>query len=227
MGDVLTGSADFGNLAPREKIFARGVHELLDYELISVVLGSGTSKKSVYLLAKEVEQYLKQCKDEPVLLDLERIGGLGRVKACQVLACLELSGRFLLGCGGQAITNPRQLVPLLAFLKQKTQENMICITLNGANRVMNTHTLTVGLVNQTQIHPREAFRKAVQDGAVSVVFAHNHPSGTLHASPEDIMITRRLIESGRILDIPVLDHIIISSEGWVSIKASHPAMFSL
>lgn len=102
---------------------------------------------------------------------------------------------------------------------------MVCITLNGANRVIGIYQLTKGLANQTQIHPREAFVHAVQDRAVSVIFAHNHPSGSLVASPEDLHVTRRLQEAGKILDIPVLDHMIMSKEGWTSIKGQFPSLF--
>lgn len=163
----------------------------------------------------------------PSLDDLVKVSGLGMVKACQVLACLELSSRFLLGGRGAPVTTPSDLVPQLAFLKNQGQEHMVCVCLNGANRVVGVHTLTVGLANQTQIHPREAFHWAIHDKAVAVIFAHNHPSGTLQASPEDLCTTQKLVEAGRILDIPVLDHLIISHEGWGSLKSSHPQYFGL
>lgn len=214
-------------ILPRERILRDGVSELSDSDLISVILCSGTSRKSVSQLAGELAGYLKECSSLPSLPRLLEIPGLGNAKACQVLACLELSGRFLLGGGGEAITNPRQLVPRLAFLKQKTQEHMVCITLNGANQIISVHVLTVGLVNQTQIHPREAFALALEERAVSVVFAHNHPSGSLSPSPEDIAVTRRLVECGRLLEIPVLDHLIVTGEGWLSMKGTDPALFGL
>jgi DNA repair protein RadC len=161
----------------------------------------------------------------PEFHELSKIVGLGQAKACQILACLELSSRFLLGGTGATITTPSQLVPQLSFLKHQTQEHMVCICLNGANRVSGVHILTIGLANQTQIHPREAFSRALLDHAVSVIFAHNHPSGTLKPSTEDLRITEKLVESGKILEIPVLDHLIISREGWSSLKSTHPLCF--
>lgn len=231
MGNVGNGelvrSKKFKNNGPRERLVDVGVSKLTDSELISVVLCSGTSKKSVELLSEELSGILKRSSQRPELTDLLQIQGLGIAKACQVLACLELSVRFLLGGKGEAVTNPNQLVPHLAFLKAKTQEHMVCITLNGANCVISVHLLTIGLVNQTQIHPREAFVHAVEERAVGVIFAHNHPSGTLQPSMEDLTITRRLVECGKILDIPVLDHLIIAVEGWVSLKSTHPTLFAL
>lgn len=212
---------------PRERMIDVGVSKLTDSELISVVLCSGTRKKGVKLLSEELAGILKRHSQRPELKDLLQIQGLGIAKACQVLACLELSVRFLLGGTGESVTNPHQLVPHLAFLKGKTQEHMVCITLNGANCVISVHLLTIGLVNQTQIHPREAFVHAVEERAVGVIFAHNHPSGSLQPSLEDLSITRRLVECGKILDIPVLDHLIIAAEGWVSLKSTHPTLFAL
>lgn len=212
---------------PRERVLVDGISELSDAELISLVLCSGTSRKSVVSLANELSAFLKGRSARPTLLELMEIEGLGKAKACQVLACLELSDRFLLNGKGQSITNPSQLVPHLAFLKSKVQEHMVCITLNGANCVVSVHLLTIGLINQTQIHPREAFVHAVHERAVAVVFAHNHPSGALQPSAEDLAITRRLVECGGILDIPVLDHIIIASDGWISLKSTHSKLFNL
>jgi DNA repair protein RadC len=210
---------------PRDKIFSGMLSELSDSELIAVILGSGSGKKSVFQLSGELSLFLKSCDRMPGLQALEAISGLGRAKSCQILACLELSGRFLLGRSSKAISSPLDLIPQLAFLKNLPQETMACVCLNGANRVVGIHTLTVGLANQTQIHPREAFTWAIQDKAIAVIFAHNHPSGSLNPSQDDIQATGRLIEAGKILEIPVLDHLILSFEGWRSIKGSHPGLF--
>ncbi len=211
---------------PREKIKSSGVSKLCDSELISVVLGSGVRGKSVFLVANELAEYLVGLRTMPSLEDLQRIGGVGEVKACQILACLEFSNRFLLKGQTKVVGSPEDLIPYLAFLKQKQQEHMVCLCLDGGNHVLGVHTLTVGLVNQTQIHSREAFQQAIRQGAVSVIFAHNHPSGSLKASPQDVDTTRKLINAGALLDIPVLDHLILSREGFASMKSSHPHLFA-
>ena len=99
------------------------------------------------------------------------------------------------------------------------------LTLDGNNQLISNHIVTVGLVNQSQIHPRETFRCAILHNAVSIMIAHNHPSGNLEPSESDLAATRRLCESGKTLGIPLLDHLIVSSEGFVSLRERYPAYF--
>ena len=111
-----------------------------------------------------------------------------------------------------------------AFNQYHDQEQFWVVMLNGANRPIARVMCTLGLANQTQIHPREAFKHAVREGAISVIFLHNHPSGNLKASIDDIATTTRLVEAGKVLDIPVLDHVIVA-DGWTSIRATNPECF--
>lgn len=113
-----------------------------------------------------------------------------------------------------------------AFDSNPMQEQFWCIMLNGANKPMARYLCTLGLINQTQIHSREAFKTAIREGAVSVIFSHNHPSGSPRPSNEDVKITERLSEAGKLLDIPVLDHVIIADDGWTSIRSIHPEIFT-
>lgn len=110
-------------------------------------------------------------------------------------------------------------------MKYEEQEHLVLVTLNSSNDVIRVHELTTGLVNQTPVHPREAFARAIEDRAVSVIFAHNHPSGSTSPSQEDISITRILCASGKILQIPVLDHIIVGRKGFTSICRLHSELF--
>lgn len=112
-----------------------------------------------------------------------------------------------------------------AFEKNPNQESFYVILLNSANRPMARVQVTIGLVNQTLTHPREVFRTAIREGASSVILAHNHPSGSTVPSREDINTTQILTEAGKILDIPVLDHIIIG-DAWHSMRSSHPQIFT-
>jgi DNA repair protein RadC len=102
---------------------------------------------------------------------------------------------------------------------------MVLITLNGGNRVIKIRTISVGTANSTQAHPREAFAPAIEDRAVAVIFAHNHPSGSHEPSMEDLFLTQKLCEAGQILEIPVLDHLVISSSGFTSIKSCNAEFF--
>jgi len=210
---------------PRERIEKGELAKLSDKELLSVVLGRGTAQKNVFELAEEVAVFLQRRSKMPNWEDLLRIRGLGRAKTAQVLACLELSSRFIMGHQDCAVQGPLELMPRLSFLKTLSQERMVLVTLNGGNRVIGIHTLTVGLANQAPVHPREAFAPALVDRAVGVIFAHNHPSGNLDPSEEDCKVTRRLCAAGRLLDVPVLDHLIVSLRGYRSLKASRPELF--
>ena len=120
---------------------------------------------------------------------------------------------------------PEDLLSRLAGLKFEDREHFVVVTLNAANYVINVHDVTSGLVNQAPIHPREAFAKAIEDNAVSVVFAHNHPSGSTEASPQDYAITRALCAAGKLLQIPVIDHIIVGKGGYTSLCREDPEMF--
>lgn len=175
--------------------------------------------------ARKVEDLLASSPTIPSKEQLMKIKGIGLSTAYKVLACCELSSRYLVGTEAASIRSPEDLSARLSFLKYETQEHMCVVTLDAANHVINVHELTTGLVNQTPVHPREAFRLAIADNAVSVIFAHNHPSGNTEDSPEDRDITRTLVSAGKILQIPVLDHVIVAKTGFTSLIRKNPELF--
>ncbi len=211
---------------PREKLKNLGVEALAICDLLALILGRGTVQKNVFELAAELECYLASCKQVPSIEDLKGIKGLGYAKAAQIMACLEFSRRFLLAQNIKSVKTPEELIPHLAFLKYEKQETFVVISLSSANCILKVHNLTVGLVNQTQIHPREAFVRAIEDRAVAVVFAHNHPSGNLQPSHADEEITAQLCRAGKILGIEVFDHLIIGASGFYSLKRTNPGLFT-
>ena len=213
------------NLMPREKMEYVGVSALSNEELLAVILGSGCQDCDVFELARRLSQFLSTETSVPTLASLKRIRGLGKVKAAQILACLELSGRFILSDKAIPVSVPEDVLSRVSYMKYESQEHLVVISLNSANYIIRVHELTTGLVNQTPVHPREAFALAIEDRAVSVIFVHNHPSGSLEPSPEDMSITRVLCASGKILQIPVLDHIIIGKSGFTSICRCSPEIF--
>ncbi|MBQ7081225.1 MAG: DNA repair protein RadC [Fibrobacter sp.] len=213
------------NLMPREKMEFAGVSALSNEELLAIILGSGSHECSVFELARRLSQFLSTETTLPTLASLKRIRGLGKVKAAQILACLELSGRFILSDKAIPVSVPEDVLSRVSYMKYESQEHLVVISLNSANYIIRVHELTTGLVNQTPVHPREAFALAIEDRAVSVIFVHNHPSGSLEPSPEDMSITRVLCASGKILQIPVLDHIIIGKSGFTSICRCFPEIF--
>lgn len=213
------------NILPREKIEKYGASALTNEELLAVILGSGSQDCNVFELSRRLSDFLSNQTLVPTLAKIREIRGLGKVKAAQVLACLELSKRYILNDKSNPVMTPDDLVSRLSFLKYEEQEHFVVVSLNSVNGVIAVHEITTGLVNKTPVHPREAFAKAIEDRAVSVVFAHNHPSGALEPSQDDLSITRVLCASGRILQIPVLDHIIVGKGGFTSICRLDPELF--
>lgn len=212
-------------LKPREKMEKLGAAALNTEELLAIILGSGCHDCDVFVLARRIAEYLSTMTDVPSLSSLRKIHGLGKVKSSQILACLELSSRYIISDKAIAVKAPEDVLGRLSFLKYAPQECLVAVSLNAANRIINVNKLTEGLVDQTPVHPREAFAEAVKDRAVSIIFAHNHPSGSALPSEEDLSVTRVLCAAGRILQIPVLDHLIIGKSGYFSLRRAHSEIF--
>ncbi len=210
---------------PREKMMQEGPQTLSNAELMAIVLGKGGPGKDVLHLAQEVVEGLNGICEEPSWEKLCQIAGIGPAKACQILASVEFSRRFLTSKQRLRISTPKDALPALATLKASPQEAFAVLTLDAGNQLIKCHMVTVGLVNQSQIHPREAFHCAVADRAVGIIVAHNHPSGRLLPSDADLQVTRRLAQVGQTLGIPVLDHLIVTAGGVLSLRESHSHYF--
>lgn len=201
---------------PREKLQAKGATALSDVELLAVILGRGSRSKDVLSVSKEVVAVIDSKNGNLRGEDLLQVSGLGVAKAGQILAAIEFAKRRILPSGVK-ITCASDIVPLFSPYAALPQEHFLCVTLNGANEVIKTRVVTVGLVNKTQVHPRETFADAITDRAASIIVAHNHPTGDLQPSREDISITQVLQKAGELLGIKVLDHIIFSKRGYYSL----------
>ena len=199
----------------REKITSCGAESLTDAELLAALLGTGTRGKGVLALAEEVLDLVEPGSRPPDQESLRKIGGMGEAKASAVSAALEL-GRRLYGIRERRIASPRDLHPLIAHWADRKQERFICASLNGAHELIAIRVVSVGLVDRTVVHPREVFADPIVDRACAIVVAHNHPSGRLDPSPEDMEITRRLKSVGELIGIELLDHLIFSGESWIS-----------
>lgn len=204
---------------PREKIRTRGAANLSVQELIAAILGSGGPEKDVRDLARELAPIITGDPSAVSYQDLSAVCGMGPAKTSQILACLELARRLYKEDKRVVkVTTPGDILPLVSFLSGKKQEHFICVTLSGAHEVIAVRTITVGLLNHSLVHPREVFADAVADRAAGVICVHNHPSGTLEPSSQDIAITRQLAEAGIIMGITLLDHIIVADSGFLSMK---------
>lgn len=200
---------------PRELLARESPSSLSDAELLAALIGTGTRGKGVLALAEELLGLLDAGSAPPSPLLLRGLCGMGEAKAAAVAAALEL-GRRLYGIKERRIAAPADVWPLVAHWADRKQERFIALSLNGAHEVIAARVVSVGLVNRTVVHPREVFADPITDRATAVVVAHNHPSGRLDPSPEDLEITRRLRAAGETLGIALLDHIVFSREGWLS-----------
>jgi DNA repair protein RadC len=204
---------------PREKIATKGASVLSDNELIEAIIGRGTRKNDVREISKEIVKLLKHHNHNLRYDDILEINGIGPTKASQVLACLELGRRYFKPAGTIIkVTSPEDVLPLVAYLKEKRQEYFICLTLNGAGEILSNRVITVGLLNHSLVHPREVFAEAIADRAASIICVHNHPSGSLEPSSQDLAITVQLRDAGILVGIQLIDHIIVSKNGYLSMR---------
>jgi DNA repair protein RadC len=202
---------------PREKLREKGAQALSDAELIAVLLRTGIKGQEVRTLAAEVAQLLSKKKGNITFQDLTGIKGIGLAKAAQILSAFELARRHLLK-ESVKIACAQDVLPLLSDIAGKQQEYFVCISLNGANEVIEKRIVTVGLLDKSQVHPREVFADVIADRAAAVILAHNHPSGELKPSNSDLKIQEQLTEAARILGIRILDHVIVSKKGYYSFQ---------
>jgi DNA repair protein RadC len=202
---------------PREKLRERGPAALTDEELVAAILGMGTAGVDVRTLARQVAGLIREHKDGLTLDHLLAVPGIGLAKAGQILSAFELARRHLLK-DTVRITGVQDVLPLLAEIAGKAQEHFVCISLNGANEVIKTRTVTIGLLDQSQVHPREVFADVISDRAAAVILAHNHPSGSLEPSEADRRTHGQLTAAAGILGIRVLDHVIVTKKGHFSFQ---------
>ena len=204
---------------PREKLKEKGAEALSDTELIAILLGSGNKDHDVMTLASKVAKLLSDNNGKLTLDALSNLDGIGLAKASQILAGFELARRHIVK-ESVKITETKDVLPLISDISNKQQEYFVCISLNGANELIEKRIVTVGLLDKSQVHPREVFADVITDRAAAVIFAHNHPSGELKPSNSDLEIHEQLTEAAKILGIKVLDHIIVSKREYYSFQES-------
>ncbi|MBC7217167.1 MAG: DNA repair protein RadC [Candidatus Caldatribacterium sp.] len=202
---------------PREKLLKMGPEALSDAELLAILLRTGVAGKSALELARLILDKAGSNLPRFSVEDFRKVSGVGKAKACQIVAAFELARRFSQR-ERPVIREPKDVIPYIQHIADKKQEYFLCLTLNGAGEVIQTRVVTVGLLDSSQVHPREVFADAIADRAAGIIVAHNHPSGKPEPSPQDLAVTRQLAEAGKLLGIELLDHIIIARDGWLSLK---------
>ena len=208
------------DLRPREKLQKRGVNSLSDYELIMAIIGSGNAVADVTQIAREVLKVIKQRGVDLHYEDLTSIKALGPAKAAQLMAGYELWRRRLQAVEQPTIDNISDVVAQLSDIRNKKQEYFVCLSLDGANRLISRRIVTVGILNASLVHPREVFADVITDRAAGIIVAHNHPSGTIEPSPEDIQTTKRLKQAAELLGIGFYDHLIVTADDYRSILST-------
>jgi len=207
-------------ILPRDKLLKYGVAGLSQAELVAVLLGSGTKGKSVIRIAEDLVG--RHGGQKLVTLSLDEWAshrGVGRVKAAQMLAAFEL-GRRLLGPSAEEprVSSPAEAYALVRDLRRARKEHLVSLYLDAQNRLICRETVSIGSLNTTRTHPREVLQPAIVNCALAFILVHNHPSGSLDPSRDDVEFTRTMARAGDLMGISLYDHIIVSRRGFVSLK---------
>jgi DNA repair protein RadC len=208
---------------PRERLRTVGARNLSLRELVALVVGSGGSGGSALEIADRVASATKGSLHRLASLDvglLEDLPGVGTATAARIVAALELGRRAAAEevSGTAQVRGPGDVFARMGpRLRDAPQEEFHALLLNSRHRVLREVLVTRGILDSALIHPREVFRPAVSEGAAGVILVHNHPSGDPTPSAEDRAVTRQLAEAGRVVGIPVLDHVILGRGGYTSL----------
>ncbi len=208
---------------PRERLAELGAGSLSDAELLAILLRVGMRGVNAVQLGQQLVQEFKGLSGlyRASFEEICQVKGIGKAKAAQLQAALELGRRYLKEQRGErpAIHSPKDAADQVMFeMSGLVQENLWVLLLDTRNRLIDVEHLYQGSLNSSTVRVAEVFRKAMLVGAAGIIVTHNHPSGDPAPSPEDIALTRTLVETGKMLDIQVLDHVVIGGNTFVSLK---------
>ena len=207
---------------PRERLVKFGEQALSAQELLQLILGRGVAGESVIVTAQKLLAQFGSFQKlaEASIEELSSIKGIGLAKAAQIKAAFEIGRRLstqTLPYKSKELTDPEKVYKLIkSKLKDYHKEHFYIIALNSRNH--SIAEVSVGSLNASVVHPREVFTEAIKNKAASVIFVHNHPSESSEPSKNDLVITRRLVEAGKILGVKVIDHIIVTKNEYFSLK---------
>jgi DNA repair protein RadC len=215
---------------PRERLMTHGAKSLSTAELIAILLGTGQGpgKLSAVGLGQYILQKLGEHQRDSLTVlrdvsvqELMRVPGVGVAKATTIVAAIELGKRVLYSRPPErtVIDDPSVAAAILSNdLMWQTQERFAVLLLDVKHRLVGTQIISMGTATETLAHPRDIFREVIRQGAIRVIVAHNHPSGSVDPSPEDIALTRQLLAGAQILSIPLLDHLILGNGQYCSLR---------
>jgi len=202
---------------PREKLIKYGPEKLSNSELLAILLRTGIKGVNVVELSNKI---LKKFNGNSLasigMKELKDILGLGSTKACEIVACFELGRRLLKGKQTEIILSPSDVWDLLKDIRDNKKEHFVVFYLDSRNQEVQREVISVGTINESLVHPREVFEPAIRHSAVQVIVSHNHPAGDPNPSEEDVIITKRLVEAGKLLGIELFDHVIVTKTDYFS-----------
>ena len=214
---------------PREKLKELGADKLSNTELLAIILHSGRKGESVLLTAQKLLAKFGSMENlsEASYYDLISVPGLGPAKASQLQACFEIIKRLKNSIKSESdtklqinpVTNPSHAVDMIRNkINNYSKEHFFILSFDTRSRLLGIDNVSMGTLTASLVHPRETFEAAIRRHAAQIIAAHNHPSGDSEPSDEDIKITKRLVEAGKIMGIELIDHIIVTKAGYFSFK---------
>lgn len=204
---------------PREKLIRYGPQKLSNSELLAIILGSGKKGENVLQLAKKVlKEFPKNQLVNVSIKHLIEVEGIGSTKACQIVSCFELGKRFLKNKAINLVMTPKDVWSEMKEVRNNKKEYFVVFYLDNRNQLIKKEVISIGTLNTSLVHPREVFEPAIKNFTSQIIISHNHPSGEDKPSEEDIQITKRLIEAGKILGIEIIDHVVVTSDSYFSFQ---------
>lgn len=204
---------------PREKMEKYGPGKLTNPELLAILLRTGTKGINVVELSKKIlSKFPKNKLPSADFKELKNTFGLGKTKACEIMACFELGRRLLKDKPHKLLLTPKDVHREMNGYRNHKQEHFVVFYLDSRNGEIAKQVVSIGTLNASLIHPREVFEPAIRHNTAQIIVAHNHPSGDPEPSEDDILITKRLDEAGKILGIEIIDHVIVTRQDWASFK---------
>lgn len=205
---------------PREKLLTKGAAALSDFELLEVIIGKGSTGTDVGTLARQIQKQLRKGINTLNFESLTSIKGISTATAGKLLASLELTKRQLIR-DAEPLLTINDILARLSDIRPRQQEYLVCLTLDGGQRLIAQRIITIGILDAVVAHPREVFADAITDRAASIIVAHNHPSGTVTPSQKDISLTQQLVAAGQLLGISLRDHIVVTKGEYYSFRQHH------
>ncbi len=206
-------------LQPREKISLHGPKSLDDHELLALLLGRGNRNENIFTLSRRIFSNFdrEEIINQKSLTDLRKSLKIGTVQTAQIMACVELGRRFFSEKPSiKQIRSTDDLFEIVSNMKYLKKEYLRGLYLNTRYKIIHDEIISIGSLDANILHPRDIFRPAIEYNAYAVIMAHNHPSGDFSPSRSDIETTKIISQIGDLLQIPLLDHLIVGSEGYYS-----------